>query len=68
MDIHPSPTVAGNAEIGENTKTSHLVQVRPQAKNTVASIIGRGAFIGSHAVIVNRVKIQNDVSAGLCVV
>ena len=62
MYIHPSASVEDGAEIGQNTRIWHLVQVRGGARIGSDCIIGRGVFVDSGVVIGNRVKIQNYVS------
>lgn len=60
--IHPTADVAADAQIGEDTKVWHLVQIRPGVKIGSECILGRGVYVDAHAEIGNRVKIQNYVS------
>ena len=62
MYIHPSATIEDGAQIGEDTRIWHLVQVRPGAIIGTECNIGRGCYIDAHVKIGNRVKIQNYVS------
>lgn len=60
--IHPTADVSRDAQVGEDTRIWHGVQIREGARVGRECILGKGVYVDKDVVIGDRCKIQNRAS------